>query len=76
MSQYSNLALLVGDAGLNKKFRSKLLNGDRSRIIAAYDLSDEEREAILSIQANTLPDFAEALLLWLKNKNGPHSFIE
>ncbi len=72
MSRYSNLALLVGDAGLNKTFRSRLLNGDRRRVIAAYDLSEEEREAILSIQANTLRDFAEALLLWLKNQNGSH----
>jgi hypothetical protein len=76
MSQYSNLAFLVGRAGLDKTLRSRLLNGDRSRAIAAYELSEEEREAVLSIQANTLVDFAEALLQWFTNQNGSQSFID
>ncbi len=62
MTGYLNLRRLVVVAGANSEFRADLLNGNRRQAIAAFGLSDREREVVLDIEAKTLSDFARALL--------------
>jgi hypothetical protein len=70
MLNYPNLQLLVGSAGLDKTLRDRLLNGDRRRVLAAFNLSQAEREAVLAVEADSLHAFAQALLCWMERQNG------
>jgi len=58
---YYNLNMLVAVAGLDPVLRNRLLNGDRQRAIVLFSLSSQEKEAVLAVQADTLPAFAQAL---------------
>lgn len=49
------LQALVGATLVDRKFCEELLNGKRLALLAEFDLADEEREAILSIKANSIP---------------------
>ena len=42
-------------------FREGLLNGHRRELVTAMDLTDAEQMAVLSVQADSLEGFAEAL---------------
>ncbi len=55
------LQLLIGTAVTDVGFRKALLNGSRRRILEGYALSGEEIETIMSIQADTLEQFAQEL---------------
>lgn len=70
MSAHPNLQILIGAANLDQSFRERLLNGDRLQVIDTLDLSEAEREAVLAIKAETLTDFAQALLDWMRRQNG------
>ncbi len=72
MARYPNLQVLVGTATLDSRFCDRLLNGDRYQAIARFDLSEAEREVVLTIEANTLTEFAQALLIWMDRQNGSH----
>ncbi len=65
------LDLLVGEAVCNAGFCAALLNGHREEIIGAYDLSPKEKAFVLSIQAATLQEFAQALHGWLEDDQPP-----
>ncbi len=69
MWDHPNLQVLVGTAGLDRTFCALLLNGDRRRMIADFSLSDAEQEAVLAIEADSLPEFAQALLCWTEQHN-------
>ena len=64
--KYPRLEHIVATAVTDSSFRTRLLNGDRRRVIAAFDLAQDEREAILAIRADTLEAFAQELLYWMR----------
>jgi hypothetical protein len=57
----SRFQVLVGAAGLSTDIRHRLLNGQRRQVSAELDLSDQEIETVLEIEAKTLRDFARDL---------------
>lgn len=65
------LCILVGTALTDSEFRDKLLKGDRHHLLAEYDLTDEEREAILAIEAESIQEFAARLCERLKIPGEP-----
>ncbi len=60
------LQTLVGRAIVDKGFREQLLNGNRERVIAEFDLSDDELRAIRSIKAQSFEAFAGELHSWIE----------
>lgn len=55
------LCMLVGTALTDSEFRDKLLRGERHSLLAEFDLTDEERKAILAIEAESVREFAAQL---------------
>ena len=76
MSQMT-LHTLVGTALTDFKFCDNLLNGRRHTLLTEFDLTDEEREVVLAIQAESIQAFAAQLCKWLKAQESPmsHSLI-
>ncbi len=66
----SELERLVRIAVTSTRFRRKLLNGSRAQTLDEFELTAEEREFLLGIQAGTVQEFAASLLHWLKEKDG------
>ena len=64
MSQMAFQAL-VGTALVDPEFGEELLNGKRPGLLAQFDLTDDEREAILSVEAGSIQQFAVGLYEWL-----------
>jgi hypothetical protein len=62
------LNILVGKAVINREFRHALLNGQRREKVADFELTDEERDAVLAIRAETVQEFAQALERWLHDR--------
>ena len=62
------LNVLVGTAVVDPQFQEALLNGQRREMIAPFELTDEERGVVLSIQAENLQDFAQILHDWLRER--------
>ncbi|RLC65882.1 MAG: hypothetical protein DRI48_05995 [Chloroflexi bacterium] len=52
---------LIGTALIDRKFCQELLNGKRATILAEFDLTTEERNVALEINAETIHEFAVAL---------------
>ncbi len=52
---------LVCNAGLSKDTQHRLLNGQRRQVSAELGLSEQDIETVMSVQADTLPLFAQAL---------------
>jgi hypothetical protein len=65
MSQMT-LHTLVGTALTDPRFCHDLLNGRRHTLLADFDLTDEEREAVMVIEAKSIQDFAAHLHEWLR----------
>lgn len=59
------LERMVGTALVDPTFRQALLDGHRSEVIAGFELTDEERDLVLGIQARKLDGFARVLANWL-----------
>jgi len=72
MSQMT-LHTLVGTALTDLKFCDNLLNGRRHTLLAEFDLSDEEREAVMVVKAESIQEFAAQLCEWLKAQESPIS---
>ena len=68
---YQALEMLVGEAIIDREFRTRLLNGQRPHILQQYDLTPEERRMLLSIQANSLEEFAARIYQWLQTQAHP-----
>jgi hypothetical protein len=71
----SNIALqvLVGTALTDHKFCEGLLNGSRRILLADFDLTHEEQQAILAIDATSIQEFAAHLCEWLEVRDKPTS---
>ncbi len=65
MSQMT-LQTLVGTALIDREFRHDFLNGRRPTLLTRFDLTEEEREVVLGIEAESLQEFAAQLCKWLK----------
>jgi len=52
---------LVWTALTDLDFCARLLNGQRREVLAATNLTEAERRAVLAVKANTLDAFAGAL---------------
>jgi hypothetical protein len=55
---------LIWRAFTDASFREGLLNGHRRELVNSFGLTDVEREAVLSVQADSLEAFAGALCQW------------
>ncbi len=69
------LQALIGHAIVDKKFRDQLLNGGRERLLEEFELTEAERDALRSIQARTLEEFASQVHMWIlqtRNSNPLH----
>jgi hypothetical protein len=55
------LQALIGTALVDRRFGEELLNGKRPMLVAEFDLTDEERKAILSVEAGSVQEFAVGL---------------
>jgi hypothetical protein len=73
MSQIA-LHTLVGTALTDSKFCHDLLNGRRHSLLPEFDFTDEEQEAVLTIQADSIQAFAAQLCQWLKAEETPISY--
>ena len=60
------LQILVGTALTDPRFCHDLLNGRRHTLLAEFDLTEEERKAVLGVEAESIKDFAAQLCEWLK----------
>ena len=68
MSQMA-LHTLVGTALTDPRFCHDLLNGRRHTLLADFNLTDEEREVVLAIQAESIREYAIQLNEWLNQKS-------
>ncbi len=73
MSQMA-LHTLVGTALTDPRFCHDLLNGRRRTLLADFDLTDEERKAVLAIQVESIQAFAAQLCEWLKAQDACKSY--
>ena len=71
---YMSLHTLVGTALTDRTFCHDLLNGRRRTLLGQFDLTNEEREAILGVKADSIQDFAAQLCEWLKGRESPVSY--
>lgn len=60
---------LVTRALLDDEFKAAILNGQRKARLAAFDLTDAEREAILSIKTHDLDQFIGQIETWLEDSD-------
>lgn len=56
-----NIDALIWRAFTDAAFRKGLLNGSRPELVEAMDLTAEEKQAVLAVEANSLEAFAGAL---------------
>jgi hypothetical protein len=68
------LHALVGTALTDPEFCNDLLNGRRHTVLAKFDLTDEEREVVLVIEAKSIQEFAAHLCEWLEAQESPYPF--
>ncbi len=64
MTDYPRLRLLIGAAMLSADVCYRLLNGQRKQVAVEYGLTGQELEAVMAIEAATLPCLAQGLLDW------------
>ncbi len=59
----SSIALrtLVGTALIDREFCEEFMNGRRPTILADFDLTDEEREVVLTIKTECIQEFVARL---------------
>lgn len=59
------LQTLVGIALVDHRFCEELLNGKRDTLLTEFDLTDEEQEAVLAIETDSVQEFTAKLYEWL-----------
>ncbi len=67
------LQALIGHAIVDRKFRHQLMNGGRERLLAEFDLTEDERNVVRSIQAQTFEEFASQLHTWITRSQNSSS---
>jgi hypothetical protein len=70
----SGLIEMLGGAVVDRQFRSTLLHNPQS-VLATFDLTMEEREAVSSIRAATFEDFAAQLYAWMVGQGNGYGTI-
>lgn len=65
-----SLERLIGTAVVDPRFCDALIRGRRAEALLPFELTLEEKEAVLGIEAETLQDFARYLDGWLSHRNG------
>jgi hypothetical protein len=60
-----NLNAIATRALLDNHFRADILNGHRKERISEFDLTEDERKVVLSIEADTLDQFIHHLGRWI-----------
>ena len=60
---------VVGNAIIDREFQADLLNGKRAHVLARFSLTPEERQALLSIRAESLESFAGQIVGWLQSQH-------
>ena len=55
---------LIWRAFTDNSFREGLLNGHRRELVDSFNLTDTERQVVLSVKADSLEAFAGALYQW------------
>jgi len=71
---YAELEEVVGNAIIDRNFRADLLNGSRASALARFNLSPEEKQALMSIRAESLESFAGQLAGWLAAQPQPAAY--
>lgn len=56
-----NLNAIATRALLDINFRVEILNGHRKKRVSEFDLTEDERNAVLSIEADTIDQFIQQL---------------
>ncbi|MFQ6100189.1 MAG: hypothetical protein ACE5OS_02990 [Anaerolineae bacterium] len=59
------LQTLIGTALIDREFCQELLNGNRPVLLTEFDLTDEEREVVLAVEAESIQEFVVRLYEWL-----------
>lgn len=67
---HESLQAVIGTAVIDTEFRKALLNGSRQRVIQRFNLSRDEFDAVMSIRANSLEQFASQLDQWILRAQG------
>lgn len=69
----SRMALrqLVGAALVDRELCEGLMNGQRSTLLAGFDLTDEERDVVASLETESLRDLVSVVHDWLKKDGDP-----
>ena len=62
---YAELEEVVGHAIIDRDFRADLLNGSRAQVLSRFNLSPEEKQALMNIRAESLESFAGQLAGWM-----------
>ncbi len=60
-----NLNAIVTKALLDNQFRADILNGHRNERISEFDLTEDEKQVILAIEADNLDQFIHRLGRWM-----------
>jgi hypothetical protein len=71
---YAELEEVVGHAIIDRNFCADLLNGSRARALARFNLSPEEKQALMSIRAESLESFAGQLVGWMDAQLQPATY--
>lgn len=64
----NGLGCLIMTAVVDQAFREQLLTAPAD-ILSSFDLTDDEKQVLTSIQANSLTEFATELHRWLEERN-------
>ena len=60
----STIDAIVWRALTDAAFRERLLKGDRHQLVALYDLTELERDAVMALNDTTLDAFAGSICQW------------
>jgi len=71
----SHLALrrLIGAALVDRELCDGLMNGQRSTLMADFDLTDEEREVMTSFETESVQELVTTVHSWLVEQSNPVS---
>jgi hypothetical protein len=66
--KHPRLESLLCEAGLSGSVLQRLLNGQRRQVAQEYRLSAPELEALVSVEATTFENLAQALQDWMNER--------
>jgi len=71
----SHLALrrLIGAALVDRDVSHGLMNGKRSVLMAEFDLTEEERQVVASLESDSVRELASTVHVWLRDQGNPVS---